>query len=97
MTISKQPPLRALPRGRTLPASRDVHVQSPRAPRWTAGDTNSRPRPEYVIENSTATPDEVLAAADLDESLREQVEHYLAVTRYTMFKDDEGLDADGLR
>jgi hypothetical protein len=36
-------------------------------------------------------------ALDLDESRREQVEHYLAITRYTMFKDREVNDADGLR
>jgi hypothetical protein len=53
---------------------------------------------EYVADgNPDATPDEVLREADLDESWRAQVEHYLAVTRYTMFKNDEGNDADGLR
>jgi hypothetical protein len=51
----------------------------------------------YVIENRDATPDEVLHEAGLDESQRAQVEHYLAVTRYTLFKDDEANDADGLR
>ncbi len=43
---------------------------------------------EYVIENRDTTPDEVLCEADLDESRREQVEHYLTVTRYTLFKNE---------
>ena len=52
---------------------------------------------EYVADgNHDATSKEVLAAAALNESRRAQVEHYLAVTRYTMFKGDEGVDADGL-
>ena len=34
---------------------------------------------------------------NLDESCRTQVEHYLAITRYTMLTDDEGIDADDLR
>lgn len=52
---------------------------------------------EYTNDRHGATPEEVMDALDLDESRREQVEHYLAVTRYTMFKDWEGNDADGLR
>jgi Tfp pilus assembly protein FimV len=52
---------------------------------------------EYVADgNHDATPDEVLREADLDESWREQVECFCAMTRYTMFKNDEGTDADGL-
>ena len=55
-------------------------------------------RAEYVADgNHDATPNKVIAAADLNESRRAQVEHYLAVTRYTMFKDDEGIDVDDLR
>ena len=41
-------------------------------------------------------PDEVLRECDLDESHREQVEHFLAVTRYGMFNDREANDAEGL-
>lgn len=52
---------------------------------------------EYVAENRGTTPNAVLASADLDESRREQVEHYLADTRYTFFKDDPENDAGGLR
>ena len=52
---------------------------------------------EYVADgNYDATPDEVLAECDLDESRRGQVEHYLAVTRYGMFNDREVNDAKGL-
>ena len=52
---------------------------------------------EYVADdNYDATPDEVLAECDLDESRREQVERYLAVTRYGIFKDREANDAEGL-
>lgn len=51
----------------------------------------------YVVENRDATPDELLRECDLDESRRPQVEHFLAVTRYTLFKDVEGNDADDLR
>ena len=51
----------------------------------------------YVADgNYDATPDEVLAECDLDELRREQDEHYLAVTRYGIFKDREANDADGL-
>jgi hypothetical protein len=53
--------------------------------------------PEHMVENRGATPNEVLREVDLDESHRAQVEHYLAVTRYTLFKDVEVNDADGLR
>ena len=43
---------------------------------------------KYVADrNYDATPDEVLRECDLDESRREQVEHFLAVTRYGMFND----------
>ena len=53
---------------------------------------------KYVIDgNHDATPEEVIATADFDESRRTQVEHYLAITRYTLFKDETGVDADGLR
>ena len=64
-------------------------------------DTPTDPLPpgvgEYVADgNCGATPDEVLAECDLDESRRGQVEHYLAVTRYGMFNDREANDAKGL-
>ena len=64
-------------------------------------DTPTDPLPpgvgEYVANgNYDATPDEVLAECDLDESRRGQVEHYLAVTRYGMFNDREANDAKGL-
>ena len=36
-------------------------------------------------DNHGATPDEVLRKCDLDESRREQVEHYLAVTRFGIY------------
>jgi hypothetical protein len=53
---------------------------------------------EYVADdNHDATPDEVLGECDLDESRRAQVEHFLAITRYSMFKNVESNDADGLR
>jgi hypothetical protein len=53
---------------------------------------------EYVADdNHDATPDEVLHECDLDESRRPQVEHFLADTRYSIFRDVEGNDADGLR
>ena len=52
---------------------------------------------KYVADgNHGATPDEVLREWDLDESHREQVEHFLAVTRYGMFNDREANDAEGL-
>jgi hypothetical protein len=52
---------------------------------------------KYVAdENHDATPDEVLRGCGLDESRREQVEYYLAVTRYGIFNDREANDADGL-
>jgi len=64
-------------------------------------DTPTDPLPvgvgEYVADgNYDATPDEVLRECDLDESHREQVEHFLAVTRYGMFNDREANDAEGL-
>ena len=64
-------------------------------------DTPTDPLPpgvgEYVADrNYDATPDEVLAECGLDESRRERVEHYLAVTRYEMFNDREANDGDGL-
>ena len=52
---------------------------------------------EYVIEHREVYPDEVLRECDLIEGCREQIEHYLANTRYTLYKDLEGNDADGLR
>lgn len=53
---------------------------------------------EYVTDgNHSATPDEVLQECDLDESRREQVEHYLAVTRLALFADVEGNDDERLR
>jgi hypothetical protein len=49
---------------------------------------------KYVADgNYDATPDEVLRECGLDESRREQVEHYLAVTRYGMFNDRERVHA----
>lgn len=64
----------------------------------TDGDPLPASVAEYVVDgNHDATPDEVLDAADLNESRREQVEHYLAVTRYTMFKNEVGDDASDLR
>ena len=64
-------------------------------------DTPTDPLPlgvgEYVADgNYDATPDEVLAECGLDESRRERVEHYLAVTWYGMFNDREANDAKGL-
>ena len=52
---------------------------------------------EYVIEHREAYPDEVLRECDLSEGRREQVEHYLANTRYTLYKDIEGNEADDLQ
>ena len=52
---------------------------------------------KYVADgNHDATPDEVLRECGLDESRREQVEYYLAVTRYGIFNDREANDANGL-
>lgn len=52
---------------------------------------------EYVVEgNHGATPDEVLRECALDESRREQVEHYLAVTRFGIFGVKAENDTDGL-
>jgi hypothetical protein len=52
---------------------------------------------EYTNDRHGAIPQEVMDSLNLDKSRREQVEHYLAITRYTMFKDREDNDADGLR
>lgn len=52
---------------------------------------------EYTNDRHDATPQEVMEALDLHEARRDEVEHYLAVTRYTMYKDREGNDAEGLR
>lgn len=53
---------------------------------------------EYVAEgNHDATPDEVLRECDLNESRREQVEHYLAVTRFGIFGVAGENDIDRLR
>ena len=52
---------------------------------------------KYVADgNHDATPDEVLRECGLDESQREQVEYYLAVTRYGIFNDREANDAADL-
>jgi len=52
---------------------------------------------EFVADgNHDATPDDVLRECELDESRREQVEHYMAVTRYGIFNDREANDADDL-
>lgn len=53
----------------------------------------------YVRENPDATPEEVLDAADLadDETCHEQVEHYLAVTRFGIFGVTGENDTEGLR
>ena len=52
----------------------------------------------YVADgNHDATPDEVLQECDLPKSCRLQIEHYLADTRYTMFKNREDNDASDLR
>ena len=49
---------------------------------------------KYVADgNHDATPDKVLRECDLDESRREQVEYYLAVTRYGIYNDREANDA----
>ncbi|WP_160132747.1 hypothetical protein [Halococcus salsus] len=52
---------------------------------------------EYVSEHREVTPDEVLRECEIDESWRPQVEHYLAITRYSLYKDNPENDADGLR
>ena len=53
---------------------------------------------EYVSDdNHGATPDEVLRECDLDKSRREQVEHYLAVTRFGIFGLNGENDTEGLR
>jgi hypothetical protein len=52
---------------------------------------------EFMNDRHGATPTEVMDAVDLDEQYREQVEHYCAITRFTLFKNVESNDADGLR
>lgn len=52
---------------------------------------------EYVAEHRGATPDEALRECDLNEDHREQVNFYLANTRYTLYKDTEGNDTNDLR
>lgn len=64
--------------------------------------TNADPLPSTVAEyvsddNHGATPDEVLRECNLDESRREQVEHYLAVTRYGIFGVKGENDIEGLQ
>lgn len=63
--------------------------------------TNRGPLPSraagYMAEHHEATPDEVLQECDLEESWRPQVEHYLAITRYSLYKDNSENDADDLR
>jgi hypothetical protein len=65
------------------------------------GMTDADPLPvsihKYVADgNHDATPNEVLDECGLNESRRAQVEHFLAITRYSMFKNVESNDADGL-
>ena len=63
----------------------------------TDGDPLPARMNKYVADGKhDATPDEVLRECGLDESQREQVEYYLAVTRYGIFNDREANDADGL-
>lgn len=52
---------------------------------------------KYMIDRPGATPAEVIDVVDLNEQYREQVEHYLADTRYTLFKNCEDNDAHSLR
>jgi hypothetical protein len=63
-------------------------------------DTN-QPLPasvcEYMTDRHGATPTEVMDTVVIDERFREQVEHYCAVTRFTLFKNEETNDTDGLR
>ena len=63
--------------------------------------TDGDPLPSHVNKyvtdgNHDATPDEVLRECGLDDSRREQVEYYLAVTRYGIFNDREANDAADL-
>jgi hypothetical protein len=64
------------------------------------GDEN-RPLPaavsEYMTDRPGATSTEVMDAVEVDEQYREQVEHYCAITRFTLFKNEEANDAEGLR
>jgi hypothetical protein len=63
----------------------------------TGGDPLPARVNKYVADgNHDATPDEVLRECGLDESRREQVEHYLAVTQYGIYNDREANDADDL-
>jgi hypothetical protein len=63
-------------------------------------DTN-QPLPasvcEYITDRPGATPGEVMEAVEIDERFRDQVKRYCAITRFTLFKNKEGIDADGLR
>lgn len=52
---------------------------------------------EYVGNNHDTTPDDVINTLGIDESWRPQIEHYLADIRYTLYKDRESNNADGLR
>jgi hypothetical protein len=52
---------------------------------------------EFMNDRHGATPAEVMDAVDLDEQYREQVERYCAITRFTLFKNEEANDAEGLR
>lgn len=47
---------------------------------------------EYMNDRHGATPAEVMGTVDLDSEFREQVEHYCAVTRFTMFGSDVGCE-----
>lgn len=52
---------------------------------------------KFIIDDHGATPDEIIEELDLDDSYRQQLEHFCAVTRYNLFKDREENDAEGLR
>lgn len=47
---------------------------------------------EYMIESPGATSTQIMAAFDLDAQYRTQLAYYCAVTRYTLFSDEEGCD-----
>lgn len=47
---------------------------------------------EYTIEYPGATPAQIMAALDLDAQYCAQLEYYCAVTRYTLFRDEDGCD-----
>ena len=59
----------------------------------------NRPLPtvvsEFMTDRHAATPAEVMDAVDIDEQYRTQVEHYCAVTRFTMFAGDDGCEVPG--